>query len=467
MKATTLLFDLDGVLVDFASLHERAFIDAWNNCCPGHTIDHAFHILYLEARSTRAKIDICSKIFSYIAPADRIFAEKQALTDRLLDTEPVYPATTRAILWAKAAGYKLAVCSNSIRSTVMKSLRRLAVTDLFDVVLSNEDVVQPKPSPEIYLKAIEQLGVVASDCIIFEDSAVGRSAAAAALAQSQGRVIPIVNAQDMTRELLEVVCSGSGMNASDNGSSNTYPPVPPKINLVIPMAGLGSRFQKEGYTVPKPFLPVFGKPMYRWVIDNMMPKVPEWRSHVAVHVLVREEQAPLFESDKGIHIHTVPKLTEGAACTVLTIRDIINTDEPLIIANSDQFLEWDADSFYLSLLHPGFAGVISTFVQPDLNDVRWSYARLDADRRVVEVAEKKVISDLATTGIYGWSHGSAFVAAADAMIAADVRVNGEFYVCPVYNFMPAAAAIRCCNCKKMWGLGVPTDYEHFLEAWKA
>lgn len=454
MKATALLFDLDGVLVDFASLHERAFISAWNNCCPGYTIDHAFHLLYLEARSTRAKIDICCKIFSYMAPADRIFAEKQALTDRLLDTEPVYPATTRAILWAKAAGYKLAVCSNSIRSTVMKSLRRLALADVFDVVLSNEDVERPKPSPEIYLKAMGQLGVAASDCIIFEDSAVGRAAAAAALSQEQGRVIPIVNAQDMTQELLEVVCS------------NTYPPVPPKINLVIPMAGIGSRFQKEGYTVPKPFLPVFGKPMYRWVIDNMMPKTPEWKERVSVHVLVREEQAPLFESDKGIHIHTVPKLTEGAACTVLTIRDIINTDAPLIIANSDQFLEWDADSFYLSLLHPGFAGVISTFVQPDLSDVRWSYARLDADRRVVEVAEKKVISHFATTGIYGWSRGSAFVAAADAMIAANVRVNGEFYVCPVYNFMPAAAAIRTHNCKKMWGLGVPTDYENFLSSWR-
>lgn len=456
MKA--LIFDLDGVLVDFAALHERAFIEAWNNCCPDHAIDHAFHLLYLEARSTRAKIDICSKIFSYMAPADHIFAEKQALTDRLLDMEPVYPATTRAILWAKAAGYKLAVCSNSIRSTVMKSLRRLAIADVFDVVLSNEDVGQPKPSPEIYLKAMEQLGVVATDCIIFEDSAVGRAAAEAAVAQAQGRVIPIVNAQDVTQELLEMVCS-----------SNSYPPTPPKINLVIPMAGLGSRFQKEGYTVPKPFLPVFGKPMYRWVIDNMMPKVAKWRDRVVVHVLVREEQASLFESDKGIHIHTVPKLTEGAACTVLTIRDIINTDDPLIIANSDQFLEWDADSFYLALLHPGFAGVISTFVQPDLSDVRWSYARLDADRRVVEVAEKKVISDLATTGIYGWSRGSAFVAAADAMIAANVRVNSEFYICPVYNFMrcgEAAPAIRTHNCKKMWGLGVPTDYEHFLISWR-
>jgi NDP-sugar pyrophosphorylase family protein len=233
------------------------------------------------------------------------------------------------------------------------------------------------------------------------------------------------------------------------------------------MAGLGSRFQKEGYTIPKPFLPVFGKPMYRWVIDNMLPRTPEWRSRVQVHVLVREEQASLFESDKGIQIHTVPKLTEGAACTVLTIRELINTNAPLIIANSDQFLEWDADNFYLSLLHPGFDGVISTFVQPDLNDIRWSYARLDADRCVVEVAEKKVISDLATTGIYGWKRGADFVAAADKMIAENIRVNGEFYVCPVYNSMQESSRIRIHNCKKMWGLGVPTDYEHFLMNWKS
>jgi HAD superfamily hydrolase (TIGR01509 family) len=453
----TLIFDLDGVLVDFANLHERAFISAWNECCPDHLIDHSFHLLYLEARSTRAKIDICWKIFSMEDSTDiqnAIFEKKQALTDRLLDSEPVYTATTRALCWAAARGHKMALCSNSIRSTVMKSLRRLACTDLFNVILSNEDVDKPKPSPEIYLKAMAQLGVCADDCIIFEDSAVGRQAAAAALNGTRGKLVPIVNAQDMTYQLLQTVIE------------DTYPPIPEQINLVIPMAGLGSRFQKEGYKIPKPFLPVFGKPMYRWVIDNMLPRAPEWRERVQVHVLVREEQASLFESDKGIQIHTVPKLTEGAACTVLTIRELINTNAPLIIANSDQFLEWDADNFYLSLLHPGFDGVISTFVQPDLNDIRWSYARLDADRCVVEVAEKKVISDLATTGIYGWSCGSDFIAAADTMIAADIRVNNEFYVCPVYNSMPQSSRIRIHNCKKMWGLGVPTDYEHFLQSWK-
>ena len=454
----TLLFDLDGVLVDFTNLHERAFIDIWNKHFPGYRIDHSFHLLYLEARSTRSKIDICFKIFSIncnVEIQDILFKEKQELTDRLLDSEPVYTATTRALCWAAAQGYKMALCSNSIRSTVMKSLRRLACADLFDVILSNEDVNQPKPSPEIYLKAMEQLGVSADDCILFEDSLVGRQAATAALEGSTGKLVPIVNAQDMTYQLLQSVLTVS------------YPPIPDKINLVIPMAGLGSRFQKEGYTIPKPFLPVFGKPMYRWVIDNMMPREPKWRERVQVHVLVREEQAPLFESDKGIHIHTVPKLTEGAACTVLTIRELINTDAPLLIANSDQFLEWDADNFYLSLLHPGFDGVISTFVQTDPNDIRWSYARLDADRCVVEVAEKKVISNLATTGIYGWKRGADFVAAADKMIAENIRVNGEFYVCPVYNSMSANSRIRVHNCKKMWGLGVPTDYEHFLMNWKS
>ena len=459
MSATSraLLLDLDGVLVDFAKLHEEAFIKAWNNFYPDYTIDHSFHLLYLEARSTRSKIDICSKIFSIKIDDtmnEQIFKAKQDLTDRLLDTEQVYTATTRALMWAKTHGYKLAVCSNSIRSTVLKSLRRLACDDIFDLILSNEDVKNSKPSPDIYLKAMELLGVSADDCIIFEDSAVGRTAASAALKGSTGRLIPIVNAQDLTHKLLELVCK-----------STTYPQQPAKIHLVIPMAGLGSRFQKEGYSIPKPFLPVFGKPMYRWVIDNMMPSSPALRAAVEVHVLVREEQASLFESDKCITIHTVPKLTEGAACTVLSIRDIINTDDPLVIANSDQFLEWDVDNFYLALLHPSFNGVISTFVQQDLNDIRWSYARLDADGCVMEVAEKKVISQYATTGIYGWRRGADFVTAADAMIAENIRVNNEFYVCPVYNYMQQSPPIRILNCKKMWGLGVPTDYEHFLKNW--
>ena len=218
---------------------------------------------------------------------------------------------------------------------------------------------------------------------------------------------------------------------------------------------------------PKPFLPIFGKEMYKWVIENMLPQNPVLRALVQVHIIIREEHRSLFEMTEGIHLHTIPSLTEGPACTVLTVKDIIHTSDPLIIANSDQHLEWDSDALYYSLLHPSMDGIISTFSQLDPTDIKWSYAKTDANQNVTEVAEKRYISSNASTGIYGFSQGSDFVTFAESMIEQNIRVNNEFYVCPVYNeAIKAKRVIRVLECYKMWGLGIPKDYEIFLANWK-
>ena len=103
------------------------------------------------------------------------------------------------------------------------------------------------------------------------------------------------------------------------------------------------------------------------------------------------------------------------------------------------------------------------FEQNDSTDVKWSYSKTDSKGLVLEVAEKKYISNWATTGIYGWKHGSDYVRYAEQMISKNIRVNGEFYVCPVYNeAIEAGGLIRNLCCKKIWGLGVPEDLEKFL-----
>jgi NDP-sugar pyrophosphorylase family protein len=238
------------------------------------------------------------------------------------------------------------------------------------------------------------------------------------------------------------------------------------FNVVIPMAGLGSRFMNVGYKTPKPFLPLNGIPMYRFVIDNIVPL--KFREITNIHLIVRSEMVSLFTDDlssiANLQIHTISELTEGAACTVLTVRNKINNDFPLIIANSDQYLEWDSENFFRCLIHPDWDGVISTFYQPNTSDIRWSYAAVNEDGQVTNVEEKKYISSLATTGVYGWSKGSDYVKYADKMIENNKRVNNEFYVCPVYNeAISDSSKIRVLNVYKMWGIGVPDDYEFFLK----
>jgi len=442
------LFDLDGVLVEFKDLHKKAFIQAWNECVPQYPIDDECHTRLLEARSTRQKLDILATHFGIIYDRDQVSNRKQEITSVMLQTATIYNRTVRALEWAHVQGIPMACCSNSIKATVLASLTKIVPLSYFSVILSNEDITQPKPSPEIYERAIELLGIPKESALVFEDSTVGKEAA-----RSAGlRVIDIVDAMDVSPSLLSYVLT------------HRVRPPPRRCNVVIPMAGLGSRFQMAGYTVPKPFLPVFGKPMFEWVISNIVPD--DIRPHATIHIIVREEHIDRFRelNVNGYQLHTVPCLTEGAACTVLTVKDAINNDDALIIANSDQYLDWNAHDFYRCMSHPDYDGVISSFYQPNPSDLRWSYANTDSEGHVVAVEEKKFIGPIATTGIYGWKRGTDFVRDAETMIAKNIRVNNEFYVCPVYNqSIERGAHIRTLHCERMWGLGVPDDYEYFLQ----
>jgi HAD superfamily hydrolase (TIGR01509 family) len=446
-----LLFDLDGVLVDFRDLHKTAFIEAWNTLYPDQPIDDAFHERELEARSTKQKIKILTERFPTIPVLEQELSSlKQTITRTLLEKEPVYRRVQETLQWLNEQSIPFACCSNSIRTTIQTSLEKLAPLDHFSFLLSNEDVIHPKPSPEIYQIALQRTGQHPHDILVFEDSVVGKKAA-----RDAGlHVIDIIDALDLTPRFIDYVIR------------HRMRPLLSKINVVIPMAGLGSRFSNVGYDTPKPFLPIFGKPMYEVVLHNLIP--PEVFHCAEIHLIVRNEHLPLFRNHSypNLHIHGIPSLTEGPACTVLTLKDMINNDTPLMIANSDQYLEWNAMDFYYSLSHPDWDGVISTFHQPHPEDRRWSYVKMNDQGEVTEVAEKQVISKWATTGIYGWKRGSDFVQDAEQMIQQNDRVNNEFYVCPVYNITIQSSPskrVRTLYCKKMWGLGVPEDYELFCK----
>lgn len=237
-----------------------------------------------------------------------------------------------------------------------------------------------------------------------------------------------------------------------------------QTRVVIPAAGLGSRFSAAGYAKPKPFIDVLGEPMIEHVIRNVTPSGAE------VHLLLRGEhvlaERRLVDNfiDRAYMIHEVEKTTEGTACTLLLARAHFDDDRPVLVANSDQLVDFSVDAFIRDCASRALDGSILVFRDPTQNP-KWSFARVNNDGLVTEVAEKKPISDLATVGIYLFRRGSDFVAAAVDMIARNDRVNNEFYTCPVYNYMIAAGlkiGVYEIPQSAMHGLGTPEDLEAYL-----
>lgn len=233
------------------------------------------------------------------------------------------------------------------------------------------------------------------------------------------------------------------------------------MNVLIPMAGAGSRFEKAGYTFPKPLIEVNGKPMIQVVVENI--------NIDAKHIFVVQKshydkynlKTVLNNISPDCEIIQVDGVTEGAACTTLLAKEYINNDEPLLMANSDQFVEWDSNEFMYSMIGDNIDAGILTFKS---NHPKWSYAKLNDDGFVSEVQEKNPISDMATVGIYYWSKGSDYVKYAEQMIEANKRVNNEFYVCPVFNeAIEEGKKVKVFNIENMWGLGTPEDLNYFLE----
>ena len=237
------------------------------------------------------------------------------------------------------------------------------------------------------------------------------------------------------------------------------------LNIVVPMAGHGSRFSNAGFIEPKPLIPVLGRPMIEIVIDNLRPN----QDHRFIFICQEKhlQEYPLSDllehKAPGSKIIEVKKVTDGAACTVLLAKHYINNADQLMIANCDQYINVDINQ-YLHSLSPNLSGLIMTMKE---NSNKWSYVELSSQNEITRVVEKEVVSDEATVGIYNYRHGADFVNAAEMMIAKNLRVNNEFYVAPVYNEMIAAGKkIGYFNIgtigQGMHGLGTPEDLQNFL-----
>jgi HAD superfamily hydrolase (TIGR01509 family) len=455
VKQGLIVFDLDGVLIDSKDIHYEALNQSLSQVDRKFMISSHEHATTFDGLSTNKKLELLHSARGLPRNSfESIWKSKQEITLELLGEVRIDNQLVEFINHIKKT-YFVAVASNSIRNTVDIVLNRLGISELLDLTLSNEDVNHPKPHPEIYWRCMMHFGILPNQTAIFEDSHIGRQSAI----NSGGHLVPIERRSDLTWEKIKLA-EESILKEMDMNQ----PWKSEKLNVLIPMAGAGSRFEAAGYTFPKPLIEVRGKPMIQVVVDNLNVDANfifiVQKSHFEKYNL--EYLLKLIAPNCKIVL--VDGLTEGAACTTLIAEEFINNDNPLLMANSDQFVEWNSSETIYSFESDGVSGGIVTF---EASHPKWSYAKLGEDGFVSEVAEKRPISNLATVGIYYWRKGSDYVKYANQMIEKNVRTNGEFYVCPVFNeAIQDGLKIRVRSASKMWGIGTPEDLNYFLENYK-
>jgi HAD superfamily hydrolase (TIGR01509 family) len=445
-----IIFDLDGVLFDAKEIH----FESLNKALGNYSITWDEHLSIYDGLKTNQKLEILherkdlpKELFS------SVWDKKQKYTLDFLKELKTSPSLIHTITKLVNDGYKLAVCSNSIRKTVLTVLSKLGIIEYFDLILSNEDVKNSKPHPEIYWKAISMFGCLPEETLIVEDSPYGLLSAS----RSKSHILRVKETSEVNYDNIDKKIKELKMG------NNVVTPkwVDNNLNILIPMAGAGSRFQQAGYTFPKPLIDINNKPMIQVVVDNLNIDA----NYIYV---VQKEHREKYNLDTMLNLITpncriveVDGITEGAACTALLAKEFINNNSPLFFANSDQFVEWDSNEFMYKMNETGADGGIVTFKS---SHPKWSFAKVDENNLVTEVAEKNPISDNATVGFYFWKKGSDFVKYAEQMIEKNIRVNNEFYVCPVFNqAIEDNKKIRVYDIKGMWGLGTPEDLKHFLK----
>ena len=445
-----IIFDLDGVLIDSKQTHFEALNRALGS---KYAINIEEHLSTYDGLPTKTKLNMLTE--NKGLPTDKhakIARAKQKHTVDILK-ETIQPRKDFIDMCRelKDRGYVLACASNAVRDTVKMSLLQLDLIEYFDFWYSNEDVSKAKPHFEMYFECMLKANAMPSETIIIEDSHVGRQA----VLNASCHLLAVTDTHDIS--LSKVL---DKIEEVEHTPQYNIPWKSKTMNVLIPMAGAGSRFEDAGYTFPKPLIEVGTKPMIQVAVDNL--------NIDAHHIfIVRKEHYENYNLETVLNlikpnctIIQIDILTKGAACTTLLASKYIDNDAPLVIANSDQFVEWNSNEVLYAFSTEGVDGGILTFQS---THPKWSYARLNNKGWVSKVAEKQPISTNATVGIYYYAKGSDYVRCANNMIKKNIRTNNEFYVCPVYNELIAnGGKVRIKNIERMWGLGTPEDLNNFM-----
>lgn len=463
MKIRCIIFDLDGVLVDTKTTHYLSLNLALESVEGGkYVISLDDHLRFYDGLPTLKKLQILTeKAGLPKSHYEKIRELKQIHTLEILQNDIKFSSKVYDIIsQLKNEGYYLCVASNSVRQTVNICLKNLAIENLIDAVFSNEDVLQEKPNAEIYLRCMISGSFSPRETLVIEDSQIGRLG----VYNSGANLCPVTNPDNLTLE--KIKNSISEINLVSVKSSEKWKD--DKLTVLIPMAGAGSRFAQAGYTFPKPLVEVHGKSMIQVVVENL-------NIDANYVFIVQKEHHEKYNLNlllsmiaPGCKTILVDGITEGAACTTLLAKQYINNENQLLIANSDQYVEWNSSDFmYYFSTHTRYDGSILTFKN---THPKWSYIKQNENGDVIDVKEKQVISDNATVGIYYWRRGVDYVKYAEQMITKDIRHGsafngkGEFYVAPVYNeAIKDGKVIGSHEVKKMYGLGTPEDLNYFLK----
>jgi len=386
-KVKLIIFDLDGVLVEAKNLHFESLNKALGK---EYAISWKEHLSKYDGLKTNQKLEMLTQDKGLPTELhSQIWDKKQKYTlEELRNLKPngVLLSVMNTLV---DEGYKIAVCSNSIRKTVLTVLSKLGLMEFMDYIISNEDVQNSKPHPEMYWRAISKMGCLPEETLIVEDSPYGLLAAS----RSKAHILRVKNPSEVTPtnifKKIEEIENGYVMKSPAWKDE--------KLNILIPMAGAGSRFEQAGYTFPKPLIDVKGKPMIQVVVENL-------NMDANFIFVVRKEHRERYNLDSllkliapGCQIVETDGLTEGAACTALLAKDFIDNDAPLFFANSDQFVEWDSNEFMYKMNETNADGGIISFTS---THPKWSFAKINEEGLVTEVAEKNPISDIATVGYY-------------------------------------------------------------------
>jgi len=450
-----IIFDLDGVLIDSRELHYKSLNSVLFNHYPKYKISKEEHLSTYDGLPTTQKLKLLTKNKGLPESLyDDIWERKQKMTIALME-QYTYDNKLNNILYRlKEKGYKIGLASNSIRQSILCALHNKEILHYFDYIYSNEDVLRSKPNPEMYYRIMIQSGIPARQTLIIEDSNTGRQAAI----DSGANLCAVTDPEDLTYEKIM-----THINPINQAGESPTKWEGGRLNVLIPMAGAGTRFDEAGYTFPKPLIDVRGKPMIQLVVESLNVNAKfifiVQKAHYEKYAL----QHTLNLIAPNCEVVQVDGVTEGAACTTLLAKDLINNDDPLLIANSDQYLDWDSNQFMYSMTADDIDGGILTF--PSTHP-KWSYAKIAPNGLVTEVAEKVPISEHATVGVYYFKNGRSYVRAAEQMIKKNIRTNGEFYVCPAYNeciLNQEKIKIFEIDQASMWGLGTPEDLSFFCQ----